>query len=121
MAQLSTPPRRKRHQMSKVFDTRRLPLTLLLAAACALTAACGKGGGGSSGPAASAARAYFEAITRKDYAAAKKYLSAGSIRKLEAEAKDLGKPWEAAWREDVEKTGGAGATPDIGNEKVTGD
>ena len=107
--------------MDKVFETSRLPLTLLLAFTLALSAACSKDGGGSSGPAASAARAYFEAITRKDYAAARKYLSAASIKKLEAEAKDLGKPWEAAWREDVEKQGGAGAVPVISNEKITGD
>jgi hypothetical protein len=32
----------------------------------------------------------------------------------------LGKPFNAAWRESVETTGG-GAVPEIGNEKITGD
>jgi hypothetical protein len=42
------------------------------------------------------------------------------IRKLEAEAKDLGKLFDAAWRESVETTDG-GTVPEVGKEKITGD
>lgn len=112
--------------MSKVLKKSRLSVTLLLAVAFTFSAACSKSGNTSStnssttsGPAA-AVRAYYEAVLRKDSAAAKRYLSAGSIRKLEAEAKDLGKPLDVAYKESVEKAGG-GAMPDIGNEKITGD
>jgi hypothetical protein len=105
--------------MSKVLKRSRLSATLLLAVAFTFSAACSKSGNSSSGPAA-AVRAYYEAVLRKDSAAAKRYLSAGSISKLEAEAKDLGKPLDVAYKESVEKAGG-GAMPDISNEKITGD
>lgn len=71
--------------MSKVLKKSQRPLTLLLAVTLTFLAACSKSGNTTptaSGPAAAATRAYFEAITRKDYAAAKRYLSAGSVRKL---------------------------------------
>jgi hypothetical protein len=105
--------------MSKVLKRSRLSATLLLAVAFTFSAACSQSGNSSSGPAA-AVRAYYEAVLRKDSAAAKRYLSAGSISKLEAEAKDLGKPLDVAYKESVEKAGG-GAAPDISNEKITGD
>jgi hypothetical protein len=115
--------------MNKVFNRSRLSATLLLAIAFTFSAACSKSGNTTSntssnssttsGPAA-AVRAYYEAVLRKDSAAAKRYLSAGSIRKLEAEAKDLGQPLDVAYKESVEKTP-AGVVPDIGNEKITGD
>ena len=111
--------------MNKVFNKSRLSPVLILAVAFTFSAACSKSGNSSSnsstssGPAATA-RAYFEAVNRKDSAAAKRYLSAGSIRKLEAEAKDLDKPLDVAYKESVEKASG-GAVPDIGNEKITGD
>jgi hypothetical protein len=116
--------------MSKVLGRSRLSFALLLAVAFTFSMACSKGGNttsntpspnssATSGPSA-AVRAYYEAVLRKDSAAAKRYLSAGSIRKLEAEAKDLGKTLDVAYKESVEKTP-AGAVPDIGNEKITGD
>jgi hypothetical protein len=62
-------------------------------------------GNSTSGPAA-AARAYYEAVLiRKDWISAMRGLSAGSIRKLEAEAKDLGKSLDVAYKELVEKGG----------------
>jgi hypothetical protein len=106
--------------MSKVLERSRLSVVLLLAVAFTFAAGCSKGGSTASGPAAAAARSYFEAVVRKDSAAAKRYLSAGTIRKLEAESKDLDKPFDAAWRESVETTGG-GTVPEIGSEKITGD
>jgi hypothetical protein len=107
--------------MSKVFNTSRLSVALLLAVALTLAAGCGKGGGATSGSGpAAAARSYFEAITRKDFAAAKRYLSAGSASKMEAEAKQYGKPLEAAWRDSAEKSS-LGKMPEIGGEKIAGD
>lgn len=105
--------------MLKVLKKSRLSLTLLLTVAFAFSAACTKSGNSASGPAA-AGRAYYEAINRKDITAAKRYLSAGSINKLEAEAKDLGKPLDAAFRESVEKVGGE-TMPSFSNEKINGD
>lgn len=112
--------------MSKVLKGSRLSVTLLLAVAFTFAAACSQSGNTSttnssttSGPAA-ALRAYYEAVLRKDSAAAKRYLSAGTIRKLEAEAKDLGQPLDVAYKESVEKSP-MGAVPDISNEKITGD
>jgi hypothetical protein len=105
--------------MSKVLERSRLFVTLLLAIAFTFSAACTKSGNSTSGP-ASTARAYFEAITRKDFAAAKRYLSAGSASKMEAEAKQYGKPLEAAWRDSAEKSS-LGKMPEIGGEKIAGD
>jgi hypothetical protein len=107
--------------MSKVFERSRLSVILLLVVAFTCLAACSKGGSTSSGPGPSAAaRAYFEAITRKDFAAARRYLSAGSASKMEAEAKEYGKPLEAAWRDSAEKSS-LGKMPEIGGEKIAGD
>jgi hypothetical protein len=47
-------------------------------------------------------------------------LSAASISKLEAEAKDLGKTLDVAFREAAEKTGGE-VMPGFSNEKISGD
>lgn len=105
--------------MSIVLRKNRLSLGLLLAVALTFAAACGKSGNSASGPAA-AGRAYYEAINRKDITAAKRYLSAGSISKLEAEAKDLGKSLDVAFREAAEKTGGD-IMPEFTNEKISGD
>jgi uncharacterized protein YlxW (UPF0749 family) len=105
--------------MSKVLKKSRLSLTLLLAVAFTFSAACSKGGNSTSGPAA-AGRAYYEALNRKDYTGAMKYLSAGSIRKLEGEAKDLGKTLDAAYQEAAQKTG-ADVMPGFSNEKISGD
>jgi hypothetical protein len=107
--------------MSKVFNTGRLSVALLLAVAFTSLAACSKGGTTSSGSGpAAAARSYFEAITRKDFAAAKRYLSTGSASKMEAEAKEYGKPLEAAWRDSAAKSS-LGKMPEIGGEKIAGD
>jgi hypothetical protein len=105
--------------MSKVLERSRLSVTLLLIVAFTCLAACSKGGSASSGPAV-AARVYFEAITRKDFASARRYLSAGSASKMEAEAKEYGKPLEAAWRDSAEKSS-LGKMPEIGGEKISGD
>jgi hypothetical protein len=105
--------------MSKILKKSRLSLTLLLAAAFAFSAACSKSSNTTSGPAA-AGRAYYEAVNRKDFTAAKRYLSAGSISKLEAEAKDLDKTLDVAFRESAEKTGG-NVMPSFSNEKISGD
>jgi hypothetical protein len=105
--------------MKKVLKTSRLPLALLLAVAFTFSAACSKSDNTTSGPAA-AGRAYYEAINRKDVAAAKRYLSAGSIVKLGAEAKDLGKTFDVAYREAVDKIG-AEVMPSFNNEKISGD
>jgi hypothetical protein len=105
--------------MIKFLKKSRLSLILLLAIAFAFSAACSKSGNSASGPAA-AGRAYYEAVNRKDITAAKRYLSAGSISKLEAEAKDLGKTLDVAFRESVEKTGGD-TMPGFSNEKINGD
>jgi hypothetical protein len=94
------------------------PPTLLLAVAFTFSAACSKSATSTLGRAA-AVRAYYEAINRKDITAAKKYLSAGSISKLEAEAKDLGKTSDVTFREAAEKTGDT--MPDFSNEKISGD
>jgi hypothetical protein len=107
--------------MSKVLKGSGLSVILLLVVTFTFLAACSKGGNTSSGSSpAAAARAYFEAITRKDFAAARRYLSAGSASKMEAEAKDYGKPLEAAWRDSAEKSS-LGKMPEIGNEKIAGD
>ena len=112
--------------MRKVLKKSRLSVTLLLAIAFTFSAACSKSGNTTSsnssttsGP-STAGRAYYEAINRKDITAAKRYLSAGSISKLEAEAKALGKTLDVAFREAAEKTGGD-VMPSFSNEKISGD
>jgi hypothetical protein len=105
--------------MIKFLKKSRLSLILLLAVAFTFSAACSKSGNNASGPAA-AGRAYYEAVNRKDITAAKRYLSAGSISKLEAEAKDLDKTLDVAFRESVEKAGGD-TMPGFSNEKINGD
>jgi hypothetical protein len=109
--------------MSKVLNRSRLSVTLLLAVAFTFSAACSKSENSSStnssttsGP-AEAVRSYYQAAIRKDAAGAKRYLSAGSISRMEAQS---GKTFEVSQRESWERVEVV-SIPNISNEKISGD
>src|ERR671912_78375 len=113
--------------MSKVLNSSRLALILLLALAFVFSAACKKNenantgntttsntsgkttGGGTTGGAAAgsptaALRAYYDAAMRKDIATAKRYLSAGTMRMMEEGARRMGKTVDEAFQEGAQQT-----------------
>lgn len=63
-------------------------------------------------------KAYYEAAARKDIAAAKSYLSQGTISLMETGAKNQGKTLDEALLEDTQTSR---ATPEMGAETITGD
>lgn len=78
------------------------------------------GGGAEDGKPTAALRAYFEASIRKDSAAARRYLSAGTMRLVEDNAKQSGKTVEEAMEEGARRTSMT-ALPELSNEKISGD
>ena len=134
--------------MSKVFDRSKVSLILLLAVAFAFSAACSKSantgnantsntggtktttGGGTSGGGGAAAsspmgalRAYYEAVVKRDGSTAKRYLSAGTIKIIEEDAKKAGRSFEQEFLTSVQPApaGAAPAMPELGNEQINGD
>ncbi|HWS99554.1 MAG TPA: hypothetical protein VN256_04715 [Pyrinomonadaceae bacterium] len=132
--------------MSKVLGKGRVSVIMLLALSFALSAACGKsantgngnaantggttttttttggatGGGAEAGKPTAALRAYYEASMRKDVAAAKRYLSASTMRMLEDSAKQMGKTVDEAMEEGARQNT-MSAMPEMSNEKISGD
>jgi len=128
--------------MSKFSSRGRLTVIVLLAAAFAFSAACKKnantgntaatnaGGtttttttGGAGTPASSptaALRAYYEAGMKKDIAAAKRYLSTGSIKVLEEGARNMGMSLDEAMQQNVQQSASS-TMPEFTNERVSGD
>jgi DUF2950 family protein len=104
--------------MSKVVMNRRMPAIMILAIALAagFVTACSKG---ASSPTA-AIKGYYEAAKNKDYAAAKKYLSANTITLMEMGSKKMGKSPEEAFKESSTDAN-TSVMPEFSNEKITGD
>lgn len=65
-------------------------------------------------------KAYVEAVKKKDIQGLKQYLSKGTIKMLEDNAKAQGKPLDEALKADNETLSGKPA-PEFRNEKITGD
>jgi hypothetical protein len=104
--------------MSKVVMNRRMPAIMILAivVAAGFITACSKG---ASSPTA-ALKGYYEAAKNKDYAAAKKYLSAATINLMEQGSKKMGKSPEEAFKESSTDAN-TSVMPEFSNEKITGD
>ena len=104
--------------MSKLVMNRRMPAIMILAIALAagFITGCSKG---ASTPTA-ALKGYYEAAKNKDYAAAKKYLSANTVTLMEVGSKKMGKTPEEAFKESSTDAN-ASVMPEFSNEKITGD
>jgi hypothetical protein len=90
-------------------------MILAIALAAGFITACSKG---ASTPTA-ALKSYYEAAKNKDYASAKKYLSAGTVKLMEEGSKKMGKSPEDAFKES--STEANAVMPEFSNEKITGD
>ncbi len=104
--------------MSKVVMNRSMSAFMVLAIvlAAGFITACSKG---AATPTA-AVKGYYEAAKNKDYAAAKKYLSASTITLMEVGSKKMGKSPEEAFKESSAETK-MGTMPEVSNEKISGD
>ena len=82
------------------------------------TASPGSTGGATAagGPTATL-RAYYEAAARRDFEAAKRYLSTGTMEMMEEGAKKMGKTLDEALKESPEQK----VIPQFSNEKINGD
>ena len=129
--------------MSKVLSGGRVSVIVLLAISFAFSAACkknantgsnttsntgattntattGGGGGAAAGSPMAVVRAYYEAALRKDTPAAKRYLSAGTIRMLEDGARESGKSADEFFGEGLRQMPMT-SVPGLSNEQVNGD
>jgi hypothetical protein len=131
--------------MSKVLSKGRVSVIMLLALSFAFSAACKKnansgnanasntgaantattgggtaGGGAEAGKPTAALRAYYEASLRKDIPAAKRYLSAGTMRMMEEGAKQMGKTVDEALEEGARQNI-LTTVPELSNEKISGE
>jgi hypothetical protein len=130
--------------MSKVLIKKNVWMILVLAFSVVFSAACSKNantgnstistnstttsnttsntsssstGGATAGGPTAALKAYYEAANKRDFEAAKRYLSAGTMRIMEEGAKKMGKTVDEAFRDSPEQT----ITPEFLNEKINGD
>jgi hypothetical protein len=125
--------------MSRVFGKGGVFVVVLLALSLAFSAACGKkesaGNANASntgttatptadsaeaGKPTAALRAYYEASMRKDVAAAKRYLSAGTMRMVEETAKEGGRTADEALEEGA-RLNPMTVLPELSEEKISGD
>jgi hypothetical protein len=74
---------------------------------------------GAGSPTA-AIRAYYQAAINKDYETAKKYLSAGTIKLMEEEAKKENKSFDEAFKASINESGTT-TMPEFSNEQISGD
>ncbi|HKR00355.1 MAG TPA: hypothetical protein VJT09_06765 [Pyrinomonadaceae bacterium] len=80
----------------------------------------GQTGGAMAGSPTDALKTYYEAARNKDIETARKYLSAGTLRLFENEAKKAGKTLDEALRKSIEESP-VPAMPEFSNERITGD
>ena len=132
--------------MSKVLIKKNAGIILVLAFSVVFSAACSKnsntgnstistnstnssnttsntsssstgGATAAAGSPTAALKAYYEAANKRDFEAAKRYLSAGTMRVMEEGAKKMGKTVDEAFKDSPEQT----ITPEFLNEKISGD
>lgn len=105
------------HKFARWILNRKTHLlsALALALMVVVTGACG----GARSP-TDTFKAYYEAGTKKDVAGMKKYLSKGSIERMEVGAKGMGKSLDDALKEDAAVATKDGM-PKFSDEKITGD
>ena len=81
------------------------------------TTTSGSTGGATAGTPTAALRAYYEAAAKRDFEAAKRYLSTGTMAMMEEGAKKMGKTVDEAFKESPEQK----IIPEFSNEKINGD
>src|SRR6266853_4850014 len=109
--------------MNTKFSTKRrthkffiFTFALALSLIVVFTGACNKGGGSPT----DALKAYYDAAKKKDIETVKKYLSKGTMQKMEEIAKAQGKTVDQMFKEGADRETQM-ATPEFSNERVNGD